>query len=137
MTCKICVEHYRDTLNLQRSSKKHLLKLSGFILPLEKKNKNSEWFFIIIEPFCGTVMNFRKKISCNTDAVRVIESQKQALTQQTTAHKTVMALKEHTRKYVELKFRNVHALIKLEAQWAWPPQAILVSEWQICLNLLL
>jgi hypothetical protein len=24
MTCKICVEHYRDTLNLQRSSKKHL-----------------------------------------------------------------------------------------------------------------
>jgi hypothetical protein len=47
------------------------------------------------------------------DAVRVIESQKQAVTQQTTAHKTVMALKEHTRKYIELKFRNVHALIKI------------------------
>ena len=29
-----------------------------------------------------------------------------------------MALKEDTRKYLELKFRNVHALIKLEAQWA-------------------
>ena len=49
---------------------------------------------------------------CNIDAVRVIESQKQALTQQTTAHKTVMALKEHTRKYLNLKFSNVHALIK-------------------------
>ena len=34
------------------------------------------------------------------------------MTQQTTAHKTVMALKEHTRKDLELKFRNVHALIK-------------------------
>ena len=33
------------------------------------------------------------------------------MTQQTTAHKTVMALKEHTRKDLELKFRNVHALI--------------------------
>jgi hypothetical protein len=33
------------------------------------------------------------------------------LTQQTTAHKTVMALKEHTRKDIELKiFKN--ALIK-------------------------
>jgi hypothetical protein len=42
----------------------------------------------------------------------VIKSQKQASTQQTTAHKTVMALKEHTRKDLELKFRNVHALIK-------------------------
>jgi hypothetical protein len=31
------------------------------------------------------------------------------LTQQTTAHKTVMALKEHTR---QLKFRNGHALFK-------------------------
>jgi hypothetical protein len=38
------------------------------------------------------------------------------MTQQTTAHKTVMALQEHTRKDLELKFRNVHALIKLEAQ---------------------
>jgi hypothetical protein len=37
---------------------------------------------------------------------------KQALTQQTTAHKTVMALKEHTRKDLELKFRNVYVLIK-------------------------
>ena len=57
---------------------------------------------------------------CNTDAVRVIESQKQALTQQTTAHKTVMALKqvkEHARKYLELKFRNVHALIKKNGQY--------------------
>jgi hypothetical protein len=26
MTCKICVEHYRDKLNLQGSSKKHLLR---------------------------------------------------------------------------------------------------------------
>jgi hypothetical protein len=41
------------------------------------------------------------------------------LTQQTTgidttktAHKIVMVLKEHTRKDLELKFRNVHALIK-------------------------
>jgi hypothetical protein len=34
------------------------------------------------------------------------------MTQQTTAHKTVMALKEHTRKDLEVKFRNVHALIK-------------------------
>jgi DUF917 family protein len=54
---------------------------------------------------------------CNTDAVRVIESQKQALTQQTTAHKTVMALKEHTRKDLEVKFRNVHALIKKNGQY--------------------
>jgi hypothetical protein len=44
------------------------------------------------------------EISCNTDAVRVIESQKQALTQQTTGQKTVMALKEHTRKDLELHF---------------------------------
>ena len=42
----------------------------------------------------------------------LIKSQKQALTQQTMAHKTVMALKEHTRKDLELKFRNAHALIK-------------------------
>ena len=34
------------------------------------------------------------------------------MTQQTTAHKPVMAFKEHTRKDLELKFRNVHALIK-------------------------
>ena len=34
------------------------------------------------------------------------------MTQQTTAHKTVMVLKEHTRTDLELKFRNVHALIK-------------------------
>jgi DUF917 family protein len=54
---------------------------------------------------------------CNTDAVRVIESQKQALTQQTTAHKTVMALKEDTRKDLEVKFRNVHALIKKNGQY--------------------
>jgi len=40
------------------------------------------------------------------------DAQKQAMTQQTTAHKTVMALKEHTRTDLELKFRNVHALIK-------------------------
>jgi len=41
------------------------------------------------------------------------------LTQQTTAHKTVMgmALKEHTRKDLELKFRNVHALIKKIGQY--------------------
>ena len=32
--------------------------------------------------------------------------------QQTTAHKPVVAFKEHTRKDLELKFRNVHALIK-------------------------
>jgi hypothetical protein len=50
-------------------------------------------------------------------AVRVIESQKQALTQQTTAHKTVMALKEDTRKDLEVKFRNVHALIKKNGQY--------------------
>ena len=48
--------------------------------------------------------------------MRVIESQKQALTQQTTAQNTDMALKEHTRKDLELKFRNVHALIKKN----WP-----------------
>jgi hypothetical protein len=41
----------------------------------------------------STVSDHEK--SCvHTDAVRVIESQKQALTQQTRAHKTVMALKE-------------------------------------------
>jgi hypothetical protein len=46
----------------------------------------------------STVSDHEK--SCvHTDAVRVIESQKQVLTQQTTAHKTGMALKEHTRKY--------------------------------------
>jgi hypothetical protein len=39
------------------------------------------------------------------------------MTQQTTAHKTVMALKEHTRKDLELKFRNVHALIKKIGQY--------------------
>jgi hypothetical protein len=38
-----------------------------------------------------------------------IDEQNQAMTQQTTAHKTVMALKEHTRKDLEVKFRNVHA----------------------------
>ena len=34
------------------------------------------------------------------------------MTQQTTAHKTVITLKEHTKKDLKLKFRNVHALIK-------------------------
>jgi hypothetical protein len=36
-----------------------------------------------------------EKSYVHIDAVRVIESQKQALTQQTTAHKIVMVLKEH------------------------------------------
>jgi hypothetical protein len=31
---------------------------------------------------------------------------------QTTGHKTVITLKEHTKKDLKLKFRNVHALIK-------------------------
>ena len=93
MNCKICVEHYRDKLNLQGSSKKHLF-ITGF--------KNYK---------ISTVSDNEK--SCvHIDAVRVIESQQQALTQQTTSHKTVMALKEHTRKDFELKFRNVYALIK-------------------------
>jgi hypothetical protein len=39
------------------------------------------------------------------------------LTQQTTAKKTVMALKEHNRKDLELKFRNIHALIKKIGQY--------------------
>ena len=34
------------------------------------------------------------------------------MTQQTTAHKIVITLKEHTKKDLKLKFRNVHALIK-------------------------
>ena len=90
MTCKICVEHYRDKLNLPGSSKKHLF-IAGF--------KNYK---------ISTVSDHEK--SCVQ--LGVIKSQKQASTQQTTAHKTVMALKEHTRKDLELKFRNVHALIK-------------------------
>jgi hypothetical protein len=93
MTCKICVEHYRDKLNLPGSSKKHLF-IAGF--------KNYK---------ISTVSDHEK--SCvHIDAVRSNKITKQASTQQTTAHKTVMALKEHTRKDLELKFRNVHALIK-------------------------
>jgi hypothetical protein len=45
-------------------------------------------------------------------AVGITKSKEQALTQTTTAHKTVIALKEHTRKDLEYKFRNIHALIK-------------------------
>ena len=44
--------------------------------------------------------------------VRIIESKEQTLTQTTTAHKTVIALKEHNRKDLEYKFRNIHTLIK-------------------------
>ena len=42
----------------------------------------------------------------------ITESKEKALAQTTTAHKTVIALKEHTRKDLEYKFRNIHALIK-------------------------
>ena len=42
----------------------------------------------------------------------ITESKEKTLAQTTTAHKTVIALKEHTRKDLEYKFRNIHALIK-------------------------
>ena len=56
MNCEICVEHYRDKLDIQGSSKKHLF-ITGF--------KNYK---------ISTVSDNEK--SCvHIDAVRVIESQ--------------------------------------------------------------
>jgi hypothetical protein len=82
MTCKICVEHYRARVkNIFSSQVSKIIKSVQYL----------------------TMRN----LVCILMQLGVIKSQKQALTQQTTAH-----LKEHTRKDLELKFRNVHALIK-------------------------
>jgi hypothetical protein len=44
--------------------------------------------------------------------MEIMKSKDKAAAKQSTAHKTVIALNEAVRKSVELKFRNVHALIK-------------------------
>jgi hypothetical protein len=84
MTCKICVAHYEDKLKLQGVSKKHLYiaDSKNYKISTVSDHENSGEYI---------------------DAVRVIKSQKQK-------KQIGMALKEHTRK--ELKFTNVHALIK-------------------------
>ena len=55
MTCKICIEHYGDMLNLQGSSEKHL-----FIT--DSKN------------FKISTVSDHEKSGVNIDAVRVVES---------------------------------------------------------------
>ena len=44
--------------------------------------------------------------------MEVQKSREKAVTKKTTAHKMLMSLKEHTRKDLEIKFRNVHAIVK-------------------------
>jgi hypothetical protein len=45
-------------------------------------------------------------LSLFVEAVEVQKSREKAVTKKTTAHKMLMSLKEHTRKDLEIKFRN-------------------------------
>jgi hypothetical protein len=47
-----------------------------------------------------------EKSKTHVEAVEVQKSREKAVTKKTTAHKTLMSLKEHTRKDLEIKFRN-------------------------------
>lgn len=53
-----------------------------------------------------------EKSLCHNRAVEILTSREDAKKRSTTAHKTVLALNESIRKHIEIKFRNVHALIK-------------------------
>ena len=95
MTCEMCcglsdvnIQHWQ-----QASSKKNLFVVGS---------KNYK---------LSTIIDHERS-NMHVRAVGITQSKEQALTQTTTAHKTIIALKEHTRKDLEYKFRNIHALIK-------------------------
>jgi hypothetical protein len=97
MTCIICSEHYGDVSVRgadANNSKKHLF-ITG--------SKNYKF----------STISDHEKSTTHTEVVRILESRKKETeTEQSTAQKTVISMREHLRKQIELKFRNVHALIK-------------------------
>ena len=86
MRCTICCNFY-DNSKQQGSSTKNLF-LTG--------SKNYKF----------STISDHEKSKTHVEAVEVQKSREKAVAKKTTAHKTLMSLKEHTRKDLEIKFRN-------------------------------
>jgi hypothetical protein len=73
---------------------------------------NIHWFclFFLLILFITSLnlilINNCEKSKTHVEAVEVQKSREKAVAKKTTAHKTLMNLKENTRKDLEIKFRN-------------------------------